>query len=33
VWRDRISTLIQAAENNSGPPQGKAFLMHAAAKK
>lgn len=33
IWRDRISTLIQAAENNSAPaPQGKAFLRHASTK-
>jgi tetratricopeptide (TPR) repeat protein len=34
IWRDRISTLIQAAENNSAPaqPQGKYLLRHASAK-
>jgi tetratricopeptide (TPR) repeat protein len=34
IWRDRISTLIQAAENNSAPaqPQGKSLLRHTSAK-
>jgi tetratricopeptide (TPR) repeat protein len=33
IWRDRVTSLVQAAENNSAPAQqGKAFLRHTSAK-